>query len=67
MANKDLNRLLRAAEQQDWRVVPKKKGWLLLAPNGTDKVMIHKTASDIRAIDNAIALMRGAGFEWEGR
>lgn len=63
---KELKRLLPEAEQQGWRVKDKKSGWMLMSPDGVTKVMLHKTASDNRALDNAISEMRAGGFEWKG-
>jgi hypothetical protein len=67
MANKDIRKLRKEAKEQGWTEVEKKKGWLLLSPDGVTKVMIHKTASDHHAIENAISLMRDGGFKWRGR
>lgn len=63
---KDVKNLLKEAEKQGWRVQEKKKGWMLYSPDGVTQVMIHKTATDHHALDNAISLMRPGGFEWRG-
>jgi hypothetical protein len=63
---KAAKRLLREAEAQGWRVKDKTKGWMLMSPDGVTKVMIHKTASNHHALDNAISEMRAGGFEWRG-
>lgn len=38
---------------------------MLLAPNGTGKVTVHGTPSDVRALRNTISGLRRQGeFEW---
>jgi hypothetical protein len=64
---KEVKKLLKDAEEQGWRVEKKKAGWMLYSPDGVTKVMIHKTASDHRALDNAISLMRPGGFDSKER
>lgn len=63
---KDLKELLKEADEQGWRVKDKTKGYMLLAPDGITQVMVHKTASDSHALDNAVSEMRNAGFSWRG-
>ena len=53
--NKDAQRFLQEAERQGFVSKPVKKGLMYLAPNGIDKVTIHLTPSDRRALDNMIA------------
>ena len=53
--NKDAQRFLQEAERQGFVSKPVKKGLMYLAPNGVDKVTIHLTPSDRRALDNMIA------------
>lgn len=55
--------LVRQAEEQGFTVKEKKKGWLLLTPNGQGSVMIHKTPSDHRALKNELARLRRYGFK----
>lgn len=62
--SKEVKNLLKQAEKQNWRVKEKKKGWMLYSPDGNMKVMIHKTASDHHAFDNAVSEMRKGGFVW---
>lgn len=62
--SKEVKNLLKQAEKQNWRVKEKKKGWMLYSPDGVTKVMIHKTASDHHALDNAVSEMRRGGFVW---
>jgi hypothetical protein len=64
---KQLKKILREAENQGWRVKETKKGYMLLAPDKVNKVTLHKTASDHRALDNALSLMRDYGFVWGDR
>lgn len=61
----DWKRILQAAQQQGWRIHPTKDEVMLLAPNGTGKVTVHGTPSDVRALRNTISeLRRQGGFEW---
>ena len=62
--NKDAQRFLQEAERQGFVSKPVKKGLIYLAPNGIDKVTIHLTPSDRRALDNMIAAFKRAGMIW---
>ena len=62
--NKDAQRFLQEAERQGFVSKPIKKGLMYLAPNGVDKVTIHLTPSDRRALDNMIAAFKRAGMIW---
>ena len=62
--NKDAQRFLQEAERQGFVSKPVKKGLMYLAPNGVDKVTIHLTPSDRRALDNMIAAFKRAGMIW---
>lgn len=64
---KEINKLIREAQKQGWRVKDKKKGYMLLAPDGEHSVMVHKTPSDHRWLDNTVTLMRQYGFKWKGK
>jgi hypothetical protein len=59
--------LVREAEAQGFTIKAKKKGWMVLTPNGKGSVMVHKTLSDHRGLKNAIARLRRYGFKPEGR
>lgn len=61
---KELKKLLEEARKQGWTEKRKKKGLMLLAPDGVGKVTIHRTPSDRRSLDNVIAQMRRHGFRW---
>lgn len=62
---KDFGKYLRAAEQQGWEVRPKKKGFMLVPADKTkNMVMVHRTPSDNRALNNILAEMRRSGFVW---
>lgn len=69
MANKQIKELLNTAEEQGWNIRATKKGFQLLAPNGSDIVLIHGTPSDNRWLRNTIAAMRRAdpNFTWKDR
>jgi hypothetical protein len=60
---KEVRTLVKQAEEQGFTVKEKKKGWLLLTPNGQGAVMIHKTPSDHRALKNELARLRRYGFK----
>ena len=60
---KEARTLVRQAEEQGFTVKEKKKGWLLLTPNGQGSVMIHKTPGDHRALKNELARLRRYGFK----
>ena len=62
--NKDAQRFLQEAERQGFVSKPVKKGLMYLAPNGIDKVTIHLTPSDRRALYNMIAAFKRAGMIW---
>jgi hypothetical protein len=60
---KGVKKLKKQAMEQGWREAEKNAGWMLYSPDGVTKVMIHKTASDHRALDNLISEMRPGGFD----
>lgn len=62
--NKDAQRFLQEAERQGFVSKPVKKGLMYMAPNGIDKVTIHLTPSDRRALDNMVAAFKRAGMIW---
>ena len=62
--NKDAQRFLQETERQGFVSKPVKKGLMYLAPNGIDKVTIHLTPSDRRALDNMVAAFKRAGMIW---
>lgn len=64
---KQLKELIKAAEQQGWRVKQGKAHYLLFAPDGINKVTVASTPSDHRALDNAISRLRRYGLKWKGR
>ena len=62
---KEFRRLVRAAEEQGWRVRPLKKGLMLVPPDPTKPaVTLHRTPSDRRSWKNTVAQLRWAGLEW---
>lgn len=58
--------VIKAADEQGWRI-REGKHYMCLAPDGVTIVVIAKTGSDRRGLDNAIAKMRRAGFIWPPR
>jgi hypothetical protein len=64
---KEFKELLSAVEAQGGTLRRIRNGYQVLAPNGTDIVTLHGTPSDRRALANAVAELRGAGFTWKGR
>lgn len=67
MDNKEYPKVRKEAERQGWKVKPTRKGEMLLAPDGVTSVQWHHTPSDHRALDNMVAKMRRAGFEYPPR
>jgi hypothetical protein len=59
--------LVKEAEVQGFRIEKKKKGWMVLTPNGQGSVMVHKTLSDHRGLNNAISRLKRYGFKPPGR
>jgi hypothetical protein len=59
---KELRELLRAVEAQGGTIRKIKSGYQVFAPNGIDIVTLHGTPSDRRALANAVAELRRAGF-----
>jgi len=64
---KEFKELLKSVEEQGGKIKPTKKGCQVLAPNGKDIVTLDRTPSDWRALSNAVAELRKAGFTWKGR
>jgi hypothetical protein len=62
-SDKEIGRLLDVAEGGGWTVKQKRDGWMLLAPNRRDSVMVHATNSDHRAIKNLRAKLRRFGLK----
>ena len=63
---KAIKKLRRMAEDQGWREREKKGGWMLYSPDGITQVMVHKTASDPRALGNLLSEMKNGGFKPDG-
>ena len=64
---KESSKLLRAVEAQGGAIKKIKSGYQVFAPNGIDIVTVHGTPSDRRALANAVAELRRAGFTLRGR
>ena len=64
---KEFAELLRAVEAQGGTIKKIKSGYQIFAPNGVDIVTVHGTPSDRRALANAVAELRRAGFTVRGR
>jgi hypothetical protein len=64
---KEFTDLLRAVEAQGGTIKRIKSGYQIFAPNGVDIVTLHGTPSDRRALANAVAELRRAGFTVRGR
>jgi hypothetical protein len=68
VAKNELKEIIREAQKQRWKAKRTKKGhWMLLAPDGLNKVLVSGTPSDRRSLTNAITDMRRYGFRWKGR
>ena len=65
MVDKEFRRLVRAAEEQGWRVRPLTKGVMLVPPDPTKAaVTLHRTPSDCRSRNNTLAQLRASGLAW---
>lgn len=66
---KDIRDIVKAAEEQGFRVERTKKGhWVFYSPDTTKKPVYHSgTPGDRRAIDNLLAELRRAGLTWPPR
>jgi hypothetical protein len=64
---KEFKEVLRAVEAQGGTIKEIKSGYQVFAPNGIDIVTVHGTPSDRRALANAVAELRRAGFTVRGR
>ena len=59
--------LVKEAEAQGFGIKKKKKGYMILTPNGQGSVMVHLTLSDHHGLDNAISRLKKYGFKPPGR
>jgi hypothetical protein len=67
-AKKELKEIVKAAEEQGWRVKETKKGHLMFyAPDGVNKVLAAGTPGGGRGMENLVAKLRSYGFVWKGR
>jgi hypothetical protein len=64
---REFNELLRAVKAQGGTIKKIKSGCQVFAANGIDIVTVHGTPSDRRALANAVAELRRAGFTLRGR
>jgi hypothetical protein len=64
---KEFTELLRAIGAQGGTIKRVRSGYQVFAPNGIDIVALHGTPSDRRALANAAAELRRAGFTVRGR
>lgn len=62
--DKDMKRIVKAAEQQGFSVVLSTKGHPVFSRAGRVVATGSGTASDHRALANVIAQLRRAGFQW---
>lgn len=60
--------IIRAAQEQGWRVEEYDRGWKFLPPDTRFSMVVwHKTPSDQRAYRNFLSEMRRRGFKWSGQ
>jgi predicted RNA binding protein YcfA (HicA-like mRNA interferase family) len=65
---KELKKVLEAAEEQGWRVKRLKSGhYMLFSPDGINKVTMAGTAGNTEALNNELSRLRRYGFQWKGR
>ncbi len=63
VGDKRLKKLQKLAWDANWWPERKKNGIMWLAPDQSGQVMLHGSASDHHAYDNALAEFRKAGLE----
>ncbi|HEY6550936.1 MAG TPA: hypothetical protein VIY71_07035 [Solirubrobacterales bacterium] len=67
-AKKELKEIIKAAEEQGWRVSATKRGHsMFYAPDGVNKVLAAGTPGGGRGMENLVAKLRSYGFVWKGR
>ena len=64
--DRNIKELVKEAERQGWTDVTGNGHTKLRTPDGY-LVVMPKTASDNRALKNAVSFMRKFGFVWKGR
>lgn len=61
---KEIQKLLRNLRAQGWRVVETKAGrYKVYSPDGVTMVVVHKTPSDHRWLQNTIRDLRKGGYD----
>lgn len=66
MPSKEMKKLFRAVKDHGWRVRRRRNNhFLLLSPDGEEKVFCSGTPSDHRAVDNVKSDLARAGLELE--
>lgn len=63
MSASEIRALRKKLQDQGWRIVERKAGFMAQSPDGVTQVMIHLTPGDHRAMRNAIARLRRGGFD----
>lgn len=61
---KEVRELLASLEEQGCTIIPTRKGWRVLFPNGTGTTMLHRSYSDHRSYNNLRADIRRGGLHW---
>ena len=62
--DKDLRKVVKALEAQEFTVRRTRKGHLAVTKDGQHVTVFAGTTSDQRSLRNGIAAARRAGFEW---
>jgi hypothetical protein len=66
--DKEVRKIIREAQRQGFRVKPTKKGWMIYGRRKDQGcVVLHRTPSDRRGLQNSITDLRRLGFTWKGR
>lgn len=61
----DIDKLIKAAEQQGWRVDRTRRGHHRFWPtDGSDPIIHSGTPGDVRAVRNLLARLKRHGFIW---
>lgn len=67
MMDKDLRKVLRAVEAQGFEVTRTSLGRYAVRKGGRVVTVFPGTTGDVRAVRNALAALKRAGFQWPPR
>lgn len=65
---KDMERIVKAAEERGWRVAKTRRGhWMLYSPDGVHIVTAAGTPGSASSVRKTLAILKRYGFEQNGR